>query len=230
MATTDIRKDVIGIVNEVERKLGIGESTFLDDKKTTTLMLDFLNDTIDEVSDFGDWPQMYREIDVTAVTSGKAYEIAVSANVKNVHEIHFQGQVAPLEQRSISQIRVLQKTSGAGEPRQFCIVDTSAVNPKFRVYPIPGSNQNGKVFDVAYYKKNRLYTTTTADSSAIPAFPSRVLVQGVYAKALLEENGQEPTRQFELAYQTYIQMRKEALNRLTADTGDHIQIVPTGGY
>ena len=73
-----------------------------------------------------------------------------------------------------------------------------------------------------------MYSTTTADSTATPAFPSRVLVQGVYAKALLEENGQEPTRQFEIAYQEYIRMQREALNRLTVDTGGDVQFVPTG--
>jgi hypothetical protein len=226
MASTDVRKDILGIINEVERKLAIKQSTTLTDRALTEVLLDFTNDVIDEVSDYGDWPQMFREIDVTAATSGKSYEIAVSSNVKNVHEIHFQGQVAPLKQRSISEIRVLQKTSGSGEPRQFCIVDTSATNPKFRVYPIPGSNQNDKVFDVAYYKKPRLYTTASADSSAVPAFPSRVLVQGVYAKALLEENGQEATKQFEMAYQEYVRMRREALNRLTVDTGGDFNVVP----
>lgn len=230
MASTDVRKDVIGIINEVERKLGVKESSTLTDRSFTKVLLDFLNDTVDEVSDFGDWPQMFREIDVTAATSGSSYAVAVSSNVKNIHEIHFQGQVAPLDQRSISEIRVLQKTSGAGEPRQFCIVDTSATDPKFRVYPIPGTNENGKVFDVAYYKKPRLYTTASADSSATPAFPSRMLVQGVYAKALLEENGQEPTRQFEIAYQEYIRMRKEAYNRLTVDTGSEFRVNPVGGF
>ena len=228
MASTDIRKNVISIVNEVERKLGVNESTALTDRKLTKVLVDFLNDVIDEVNDFGDWPQMFREVNVSAVTSGKSYEIAVSSNVKNVHEIHFGSQSAPLEQRNISEIRVLQKTSGAGEPRQFCIVDTSGTNPKFRVHPIPGTNEDGKIFDIAYFKKNRMYTTTTADSTATPAFPSRVLVQGVYAKALLEEHGQEPTRQFEVAYQEYIRMQREALNRLTVDTGGDVQFVPTG--
>ena len=227
MASTDIRKDAIGIINEVQRKLGVNESTSLTDTKLTTLLLDFLNDVIDEVSDYSDWPQMYREVNVTAATSVKSYEVAVSSEVKNIHEVHFAAQAAPLEQRSISEIRVLQRTSGKGQPRQFSIVDVSGTNPNLRVYPIPASAQNGKLFDIAYYKKPRLLTT--ADVSVVPAFPSRMLVQGVYAKALLEENGQEPTRQFQLAYQEYIRMRTEANNRLTSDTGDTFQVVPVGG-
>ena len=53
MTTADIRRDVIGIVNEVERKLGVDESTFLDDTKFTTVLLDFLHDVIDECNDYG---------------------------------------------------------------------------------------------------------------------------------------------------------------------------------
>lgn len=230
MATSDTYKDVIGIVNEVERKLGVGESTFLNDKKLTTVILDFLNDTIAECNDYGDWPQLFREINVTASSSVEAYELAVSAGVQNIYEIHFNTQVAPLQVRTVQDMRRLQKTRGFGEPRQFCIVDTSGANPKFRPYPIPGSNENNKVFDVAYYKKQRLYTAVSADATATVLLPSRMLVQGTYAKALLEESGQEPTNQYQVAYQEYLRMRKEALNRLTSDTGTDVMFVPGGRY
>jgi len=239
LSTADVRRTVIGIVNEVERKLGVNESVFLDDRRLTTMLLDFLNDVIDECNDYGNWPQMFREILVTASSSVDSYEIAVSAQVKNIYEIHWAntagdaqpgGQVAPLEVRTIEDMRRLQKTRGFGQPRQFAVVDVSGVNPRIRPYPIPGTNENQKTFDVAYYKKNRLYTTTTADSSATPAFPSRMLVQGTYAKALLEESGQEPTAHYQVAYQEYIRMRSEALNRFKADTGTDVFFQPTGSH
>ena len=71
-------------------------------------------------------------------------------------------------------------------------------------------------------------SAVTADASAVPAFPARVLVQGTYAKALLEENGGEPTPQYQTAYAEYIRMRSEALNRFNADTGTDIYFTPTG--
>lgn len=228
MATGDTYKTVIGIVNEVERKLGVGESTFLTDKKLTTVILDFLNDTISECNDYGNWPQLFREVDVTASSSVESYELAVSAGVQNIYEIHFNTQVSPLEVRSVEDMRRLQKTRGFGEPRQFSIVDTSGANPKFRPYPIPGSSQNNQVFDVAYYKRQRLYAAVSADATATVLLPSRMLVQGTYAKALLEESGQEPTNQYQVAYQEYLRMRTEALNRLTSDTGTDVYFQPTG--
>ena len=102
------------------------------------------------------------------------------------------------------------------------------MGPKFRVYPIPNSstisNATTPTFDIAYYKKPSLYLTS--DVSAVPAFPARMLIQGLYAKALLEENGGEPTREFQAAELAYLRMRGEALNRFNADTGTDLRVVP----
>lgn len=234
MAIADVNRTAIGIVNEVERKLGIDESSFFTDTKFTTVLLDFLNDTISECNDFGRWPHMFREATVTASASVDRYELAVSAQINNVLEIHWANtageaeDIAPLQVVNVQDIRRLQKTRNFGVPRQFAIVNVSGVNPIIRVSPIPGSNENKKTFDVAFHKKQRLFTTASADTSAIPLFDSRMLVQGTYAKALLEEAGQEQTPSYQIAYQEYIRMRKEAWNRLTIDTGGDVQITPNG--
>lgn len=230
MATLDVRRTVIGIVNEVERKLGINETTNANYTAFGKVLVDFLNDVIDECNDFGDWPQMFREATICAAPCATSIEVSVSAQVQHIYEVHHTDNVAPLENRRIEDIRRLQKTSGFGIPRQFSVVDTSGVNPRIRFYPLMSTAASSGRFDVAYYKKNRLYATTTADSTAIPAFPSRMLVQGVYAKALLEESGQEGGRAHQMAYQEYMRMRSEALNRFRADTGTDVRLVPTGRY
>lgn len=234
MSLTDVRKDAISIVNEVQRRLGVNQQNNFTDTKLTQVLLDLLNDVIDEVSDFGDWPQMFREVAVTAVSSVGNYKISVSADVKNVYEIVWGDDTASLEVRSIEDIRRLQRLASFGTPRQFAMVGVSGTAPKFRVYPIPtqtsidAESSSGGVFDVAYYKKPRLLQPVSADTSATPAFPSRVLTQGLYAKALLEENGGEPTPQYQTAYAEYVRMRQEALNRLTYDTGTDLYVTPTG--
>lgn len=224
MSITDVRKSVIGIVNEVERKLGVAPSTTLTDRKLTTVLLDLLNDVIDEVSDYANWQQMFREVEVTAQSSVGTYEVAVSSQVKDIYEIVWDDDVSPLEVRSIEDIRRLQRLASYGTPRQFAVVGVSGVNPLFRVYPVPTT---ASTFDIAYYKKPGLLTTT--DVSAVPSFPSRMIVQGLYAKALLEENGGEPTQEYQTAYAEYIRMRLEAANRFTSDTGTDVYLTPTGG-
>ena len=64
-----------------------------------------------------------------------------------------------------------------------------------------------------------MYAATPVDATAQPRLPANVLIAGTYAKALLEENGGEPTREFQMAYQEYTKQREEARNRFTADTG-----------
>ena len=226
MATSNVRLSVIGIVNEVQRKLGVDPTTTLTKNKQTTVLLDMLNDTIIECSDFDDWQEMYREVDVTASSSVAAYEIDASAEVKRVFEIVFDGDAASMEVRNIEDIRRLQRITSFGQPRQFAIVGVSGVNMLFRPYPVPGSNQNNKTFNVAFYKQPNLLLTT--DVSAIPAFPSRVLVAGLYSKALLEETGGAPTTQYQAALAVYVRTRKEAVNRYNADTGTDTYFYPMG--
>lgn len=237
MALTDVRSDVITIINEVQRKLGVGEQSTLTGTKLTTMLLDFLNDVIDEVTDLGRWQQMFREVNVTAFSSVGEYKIKVSADVQNVAEIVWANDTASLEVRTIEDIRRLQRLTSFGTPRQYMLTGVSGTSPKFRVYPVPGqstitrasaNNSAGAVFDVWYYKKPRMFTAVTADTSAIPAFPARMLVQGTYAKALLEENGGEPNPQYQMAYQEYLRMRQEALNRFTSDVGTDVYVTPTG--
>lgn len=225
MALQDVNQSAIGIINEVLRKLGLNTATNLNDSKLSTLLVDYLNDVIDEVSDFGDWQQMFREATVTAQSSVGTYELAVSGNVKNIYEIVWDNQVSPLEVRTIEDIRRLQRLTSFGTPRQFAVVGVSGTNPLFRVYPVPTTAAK---FDIAYYKKPGILAAVTANNSAIPAFPGRLLIQGVYAKALLQENGGEQTQEYQTAYAEYIRMRQEALNRFNADTGTDTYITPTG--
>lgn len=230
MAIADVRLSVLGIINEVQEKLSVNRTTTVDETRLSLLLLRLLNETVAECVDYGDWQELFRETLVTASSSVEEYTITpeTSALVQRVYEIHFGTQVSPLEVRTIEDIRRLQKTRGFGEPRQFAIigVDASTGNPNFRPYPIPGSNENNDTFDIAYYIKPPLYTTN--DNNTIPPLPANVLIQGVYAKAVLEESGQEPTNQYQVAYQEYIRMRKEALNRFTSDTGVDIMLQPTG--
>lgn len=234
MALTDVRSDVITIINEVQRKLGVNAQTSLTGTKLTTMLLDFLNDVIDEVSDLGRWQQMFREVKITAQASVGEYKIKVSADVQNIAEIVWGDDVASLEVRTIEDIRRLQRLSSYGTPRQFMITGMSGTAPKFRIYPIPtqatinAEASAGGVFDIWYYKKPRMFTAVTADASAIPAFPARMLIQGTYAKALLEENGGEPSPQYQTAYSEYLRMRQEALNRFNADVGTDTYVTPTG--
>ncbi|RJO72867.1 MAG: hypothetical protein C4523_02530 [Myxococcales bacterium] len=228
MALTDLRQTSIQIVNRVQRKLGVNATASLASTKHSIVLTDLLNEVVSDLSDAGEWQEMIREVNVTAATSTITYSVETSAVVHHISEIAFDTDVSPLSVVDVEEIRRLNRLSGTGRPRHFSPFGTDSVgNPQIRVHPQPGSNENGKLLKILYYQKPRLYTTSD-DSISIP-FPADVVFQGLYAKALLEENGGEQTRQYQTAYAEYERMKQEAINRFTTDTGTDMNIVPMGG-
>lgn len=227
MATSDIQLTVLQVINKVERRLEINPSSSLTSGKHAKLLLDLLNEVVAEVSDYGDWQEMYRTVDVTGVASQATYKVTASAEVKNILEIsHSARGISPLQSVDIPTIRRLGRIGSTGTPNQFAITGVSGTRPKFTVYPAPGSNEDGQLFNVAFYEKPRLYTTS--DGSTVVPFPGYVLYLGLYAKMLANESGGIGTPEYQIAYTEYTRAKKEALNRFTSDTGSSFQIVP--GY
>lgn len=232
MPVTDLRQTILQIINQVQIKLGVNTTSSLTATKLSTVLLRLLNETVDECADFGSWQELYEEVLVTAQSSVNSYVITPTSGntIKNIYEVRFQGQTAAMYPVSIEDIRLLGQLNSYGVPIQYAVkgVDQSTGNPKMQTYPTPGVSQSGMTFNVALYNKPRLYTTS--DINVTPVFPANVLIQGTYAKAMLEENGGEPTNQYQIAYQEYLRMRKEALNRYTSDTGAAMYIQPPPMY
>lgn len=228
MTASDIRKTVLGIVNEARKKFAVASAASLTADSESELMVELLNDVIDEVSDYGDWKEMLREIVVTASSSVSDYVIETSALVKNIHEISFADDISPMWLTTLDDILRLNRVRSYSRPRQWAIVgvDTSSANPIIRTFPTPGTNQNNETFKVTFYQKPRLYTTS--DASVTPQFPAKVLVAGLVAKKCLEESGGQPTQQYAGYQADFQKMLKEAYNRFNADSGSDTYFRP--GY
>lgn len=221
-----VRLSVLEILNEVQRRLGVNPTNAVSDTRHSLMLLQLLNEVVAEVNDYGRWQELYEEVLVTAQTSVNTYAIkSAGREVQSIIEVSFDNDPAQLENRPLEDIRRLTRVGGTGTPRQYAIigVDVSG-NPEMRVYPQPGTSQNGSTFNIAIQAKERLFTQS--DGSTVPLYPANLLIQGLYAKALLEENGGEATRQFEVAYQEYQRMAREAQRRFTADTEDVIVFTP----
>lgn len=222
------RETVIKIVNKVQTRLGINKTDTLTASRHAEMLTQLLNEVIAEVNDYGRWQDAYEEVVVTASTSVNTYSIASSGReVQSIIEVSFDNDPAQLENRPLEVIRRLIRVGGTGTPRQYSIigVDVSG-NPEMRVYPQPGVTQNNKTFNIAIQAKERLFETS--DVSAVPTYPAEMLVMGLYAKALLEENGGEPTDQYRTAQQEYTRMVRQAQRRFTTDTEDELTFVPHG--
>lgn len=226
MGIGDVRYTVLQVVQEVFRKLGLTAPTNLSQNKLSIQMVDFINDTCNDLSDFGDWQEMLVSGNVTAVSGNNDYTISTSANIKNIGDIFFSQRRGPLRNITTNDMRILTRTTIVGQPTQFCIFGTdSNGNPIIRVRPIPAAAEDGGLFSITYYVRPPLYTTS--DASTIIPFPARVVVLGVLARALLNENGGAPTDRYSATFSDYINARKEAFNRFNGDTGYNIQVSPT---
>ncbi len=226
MGIGDIRYTVLQTVNEVFRKLGLDPVTTLSSNKLSTQMVDFINDTCNDLSDFGDWQEVLVTANVTAVSGQRDYMVTTSANIKNIGDIYFSEKRGPLRNITVDEMRVLTRTTIVGTPTQFAIfaTDTNG-NPILRMRPTPAQAEDGGLFSVLYYIRTPLYTT--ADASTIIPFPARVVVLGTLARAILNESEGSPTDRYTLTQQDYLNARKEAFNRFNGDTGWDIQFSPS---
>lgn len=225
MGIGDVNFTVLGVVNEVQRKLGLTAFPGLSANKLSIQLVDFINDLCDEISDFTDWQQVLVTANVTCVSGQVDYTINTSANIKNIGDIYFSERRGPLRSITVDQMRLLTRTTITGTPSQFTIFGTDANgNPNIRVRPRPTANEAGGIFSVLYYTRAPLYTTN--DAATIIPFPGKVVVQGVFAKALLNEANGSPTDHYNQEQAKYLDMRKTAFNRFNGDTGWDIQFSP----
>lgn len=214
-------KTALEIVNIVLERLGVNAVESLGETKLSTMATEQLNDILDDISAYGEWPQMYREAVFQTIPDVGEYKLNIAA--QNVVEICVSGQTSPLNFMQISEIRRLQRGSGKGIPRHCAIVKVSALAPYVRVAPIPANEYD---LVVAYYTRPVVLAATAAYNSITVPFPARTVVQGLYAVMLLEESGNTPTTEVAAAMQLYEKYKRESMAAFTYDTGDCVQFAP----
>lgn len=222
-AITNLRGTVLQIVNGVERRMGYRPSTTVTATRTALTYVDLLNDVLSFVADYGDWPQLYQEITVTAAGSARTIEVSAASPIHHIYEVHYGTQISPLSPRSVSDMRLLDRTSAIGTPRQYAVIDTSGVNPRLRIYPRAKAT-SGLAMNIGVYTHPRLYVS--GDGGQTPVFSQQLLTQGLYAAALLDESNGAETQSYQTQYTMFLRQLREEHNRWQADTGTDLQLNP----
>jgi hypothetical protein len=226
MPINDIRYTVLQVVQECFRKLGLTQPSSLNTNALSIQMVDFINDTCNDLSDFGNWQEVFSSANVTAVSGQSDYSINTSANIKNIGQIFFTQRTGPMLYITVDQMRIMTRVTSVGQPSQFAIYGTDVNgNPNIRVRPIPDANAAGGLLSVSYYIRAPKYTVS--DGSQVIPFPGTVVVLGTLARALLNESGGSPTDHYTRVFQEYLEARKEALNRFNGDTGYEVNFMPS---
>lgn len=228
MATVDSRRSVLDIVNEVRKLTGLNTVSRLDADKHSLVALRMLNNVVAEISNYGDWHELIATTTVLCSSSVNTYSLGINSVVKNIWEVAVSGQRQSLYPTELADILRFERGGGVGVPRRWTIqgVDTKG-NPKIKVHPQPGANENGQAMWIVYFLKPQLYDTTSADVQVV--FPANVVIQGLYAAVLTEEAGGLFTKESLDAKESYLTLLKEELNRYNADSGagSQIQIIPS---
>lgn len=227
MAVTDIRRTVLEIVNEVRRKLGIpNAATSLTVDSQTPTMVDYLNDVMNVINDFGMWNEMLGTASTVLVDGQQDYSVNTTDAVKTIKDIYSGSNNAAMTFITNEEMRLLKRTSVSGQPRMFTIFGVDSVgNPKIRVYPTPNSQYAGQNLDIFYQKMPKLYTTS--DASDIPPFPARMIIQGLYARMILDEEGGSQSDHYTKEQEKFQSMVQETFNRFKADIGYFRRFVPS---
>lgn len=226
MASTEQRKTVLEVVNEVRKLIGLNEATSLTTDKQSRTALTLLNRVVSIISNSGNWHEMLGSAAVTALVSVREYSLGVNFPIKNIFEISISGRAQALDPIDLSDYMRFQRGGGVGLPSFFTIkgVDQQT-NPKFAVHPQPSSAETGNFFGVLYYKKPPMYLTSDADTE-IP-FAANLVITGLYGAVLIEESGGTLSKESLMEYRDFADQLQEELNRYNADSGnDEVQLVP----
>lgn len=230
---------VIDVINEVRKLLQYNTVTRLDADKYCDVHLRLLNQIVDEISNYGDWPELYATCTVPVKASAVDYTMASAVNpvvdpIQRIHEVAFENQRQALYWVSIEEYNMLRRGSqgSTGNPRQWTIrgVDQYG-NPKFSVHMMPGAvdvsniQRFGQGFNITYYAKVGTYDKTTADN-LIP-FPATMVIAGLYATALVEESGGVMTKESQDAYATFKNLMERSQQRHASDSSTDTHLVPS---
>lgn len=217
------RVTVIGAINEVRKKSKLPAVSTLDQDSDSLTKLTYLNDVIADLSDYGNWQELYSEAIVSVQTSVREYAVS-GVLVQNIHEVAYSERTAALRFVRLDDIRRYHRLNTTGQPNFWSLKGTNGEgNPVITVDRWPTSNETG-YFNVGYYEKPDIYTTANA-SAEIP-FPGRVVVQGLLTKTILDESDGEPTNRYAANLQIYEKMKDEAYNRFNGDTGGTVFFRP----
>lgn len=231
MATNDVYLTVLQVVNETRRKLGVPNPvTSLTTDTLDPVLIDFLNDVLTEINDFGLWNEMISTATTTLVNGQEFYSINTTQPVKTIKDIYFQGTNSSLAFITNEQMRLLKRTNAqSNQPVQFTIFGVDSLgNPMIQLYPTPNTAAAGKVINVFFQRLPLHYDTSDGDET-LP-FYGRLIVQGLLARLILDESGGAKTDQYSLERATFENMLKETFNRYKGDVGYYRRFVPSARW
>ncbi|NDD53714.1 hypothetical protein EBZ39_07520 [bacterium] len=221
MALADLRLSILDTLNTVRRKLGVNNAaTSLTQDAQVVLMMDYLDDVIKEIDDYGMWPEMLNTTNTTIVAGVYDYSVNTTDAVKTIKDIYYGPNRILMNQVSIEDMRLLQRNlNTTGSPRQYALFGVDSIgNPIIRVNPTPATTEDGYVMDVLWQRIPTRYTTASDTSTIIP-FNSTLVCQGLLCRMILDEEGGSQSDHYTKEREKFVAMLRDQFNRHKLDAG-----------
>lgn len=225
MAVSDFKVTVLQALNEVRKKQKLSTVSTIEQDSDSLIKLDYLNDVIADISDYGMWHEQYREYTVSIQASVRDYAVS-GIVIQSINEVAISSRTSPLMRIDLDHMRQLQRNESLGIPNQWSIKGINGEgNPIITLDR--WSTEDDGYLKISLYEKPSYYTT--ADASETIPFAGRMVVQGLLTKAILDESDGEPTQRYLANLETYENMKKEAFNRFNGDSGGSVYFRPAKG-
>jgi len=224
---------VLEIVNEVCDRMNVRRVTATTANLFTRNCVNLINDTIEDLCDYGTWNELQASAAVTMVCGQSVYTISTTALVTakrfihSIQEVYVSGRIASLEPiADKNEFRLLTRTQSIGTPSRYTVDGTDADgNPRLGLFPRPGTTYDGNAAHVRFQVLPPRYEAGNDDNVVVP-FPGRVMVAGLHAAAILDESGGVQTDQYKAAQGKFFVLRNNSLGRQTAKTGEFTRFQP----
>lgn len=224
---------VLEIVNEVCDRMNVRRVTATTANLFTRNCVNLINDTIEDLCDYGTWNELQASAAVAMVCGQSVYTIPTTALVTakrfihSIQEVYVSGRIASLEPiADKNEFRLLTRTQSIGTPSRYTVDGTDADgNPRLGLFPRPGTTYDGNAAHVRFQVLPPRYEAGNDDNVVVP-FPGRVMVSGLHAAAILDESGGVQTDQYKAAQGKFFVLRNNSLGRQTAKTGEFTRFQP----
>lgn len=196
-------------------------------------MISNLNEVMADIFDYGPWDEAETSATFTMVCGLSTYSVATTASnsanfvqIHSIQEVALSGRVPPLEPiSSVNEMRLLNRVGSIGTPSRFGVhgVDGSD-NPVITIFPRPSTTWDGVVGRVSYYALPPRYEV--GDDAVRLNAPSRLIVAGLHAAAVLDESGGAETQQWKTLKGIYEVMKRSMHTRRRRKTGEQTRFQP----
>jgi hypothetical protein len=224
---------VLEIVNEVCDRMNVRRVAATTANLFTRNCVNLINDTIEDLCDYGVWNELQASAAVTMVCGQSVYTISTTSLttakrfIHSIQEVYVSGRIASLEPiADKNEFRLLTRTQSIGTPSRYTVDGTDADgNPRLGLFPRPGTTYDGNSAHVRFQVLPPRYEAGNDDNVVVP-FPGRVMVSGLHAAAILDESGGVQTDQYKAAQGKFFVLRNNSLGRQTAKTGEFTRFQP----